>query len=477
MTHITRRQVLAALATAPTAVALSAASSPARASGSARRAAQVGRSARNFAPEPLDAIVTRWDRDPWSRGSYSALPVGASPAARRVLGQTVIGRRLAFAGEFTSADYPATTQGAYLSGRRAAKLLLRSVQPSSAIVIGAGLAGAAAAQALAADGVRVTVIEARDRIGGRLATDSAWGAPVELGAAWIHGVRGNPIVPLAQASGLSLVPCDYEDDTIHAMQTHRYSPDAARQLARLETLLGALEEDGDVGLNLSVQAWLRQRGWSATAVNAWAEEVTIAQEFGLDATALSARALGEGAWLRGGDDLVAGGYQRIVAQLLDDLQVRLALPVRDVQVESTGVLVNTSTERLRAEAVVIAVPLALLQAGLPTITPLPRPVRTAVRSLTTGNLEKVILRFAEQWWPNTRMLGVVDTENSSRGDPATLRWTEFLSITDVIGTPAIVAFAGGQAATSRPVDDTVCAAEAYAKLVSGFAGGAFSRST
>jgi monoamine oxidase len=53
-------------------------------------------------------------------GSYSYIPVGVSPADRQTLAQPV-GRRLFFAGEATSGEYPATVHGAYLSGVREAK--------------------------------------------------------------------------------------------------------------------------------------------------------------------------------------------------------------------------------------------------------------------------------------------------------------------------------------------------------------------
>ena len=57
------------------------------------------------------------------------------------------------------------------------------------IILGAGAAGLAAAQVLSAKGYSILILEARDRIGGRILTlrDPAFGAPVELGAEFIHG--------------------------------------------------------------------------------------------------------------------------------------------------------------------------------------------------------------------------------------------------------------------------------------------------
>lgn len=62
----------------------------------------------------------------------------------------------------------------------------------SLLIVGAGMAGLSAARSLADAGWRVRVIEARDRIGGRVYTNRDWGVPLEMGASWIHGTTDNP---------------------------------------------------------------------------------------------------------------------------------------------------------------------------------------------------------------------------------------------------------------------------------------------
>ncbi len=73
-------------------------------------------------------------------------------------------------------------------------------------MIGAGIAGLAAARRLHDEGVRVTVLEARDGVGGRVRSHrTAGGATFDLGASWIHGVKGNPIAALARDLGIPTV--------------------------------------------------------------------------------------------------------------------------------------------------------------------------------------------------------------------------------------------------------------------------------
>jgi monoamine oxidase len=70
-------------------------------------------------------------------------------------------------------------------------------------VIGAGIAGLAAAKYFKDRGVEVVVIEAQGKVGGRLCTDRSLGIAFDEGASWIHGPNRNPITPLADLAGVT----------------------------------------------------------------------------------------------------------------------------------------------------------------------------------------------------------------------------------------------------------------------------------
>src|SRR5215813_7460645 len=78
-------------------------------------------------------------------------------------------------------------------------------RPERVVVVGAGMAGLVAARLLHDSGFAVTVLEARDRLGGRTWTDDSLGAPLDLGGSWVHGVEGNPLTLWCDKLGVRLV--------------------------------------------------------------------------------------------------------------------------------------------------------------------------------------------------------------------------------------------------------------------------------
>ena len=79
-----------------------------------------------------------------------------------------------------------------------------SIQPDF-LVVGAGVAGIAAARALQARGLSCLVLEAKDRIGGRAYTDATG---FDHGASWLHQANDNPLTGFAEALGFETVDHD-----------------------------------------------------------------------------------------------------------------------------------------------------------------------------------------------------------------------------------------------------------------------------
>lgn len=421
------------------------------------------RPATGSASMPNASVITRWDTDPWALGSYSAIPTGTSADVRSTLADLVIDDRIVLAGEYTATDFPSTVHGAYNSGRRAADVLIDRVgSTATVLVVGAGMAGLAAAQALRDAGCTVVVAEARDRIGGRIWTDTSWGYPLELGAAWLHGVGNNPVVALAEEAGLTLVPTDFDDAQVHSYLT---GDDDAEAAAAAEELVSDVETlaESEQPPSASVADALAELGWRADSPDRrFAASTEVVQEYGLDLDALGAQALTEGEEYRGGDSLVAGGFIEVPRLLAAGLEVRLGTAVAELSLDGVGVRATLSNGGdVTADAAVVAVPVAMLQRGQPKLA-LPDVASRALAGLATGNLEKAFLRYSDPWWPQVQVLQVSRT-------PAD-RWTEFYDLQALVAEPVLVGFAGGRAATTRPSDDAACAREAADAMLAGYGG-------
>lgn len=151
-------------------------------------------------PRLIASAVSRWWDDPYARGAWSLLRPGSTPDTRATLGRP-IGHRLIIAGEATHPQQAGMVHGAFEEGQRAARWV-REMGHHSAIVIGAGAAGIGAARMLAETGITPIVIEARERIGGRVRTTHLDGTTAELGANWLQQASRNPLVNIASAAGL-----------------------------------------------------------------------------------------------------------------------------------------------------------------------------------------------------------------------------------------------------------------------------------
>ena len=390
-------------------------------------------------PEPLAMIRTSWSADPWARGSYSYLPVGAQPALRAALAQPIDGR-LFIAGEATSGTAPATVHGALASGRRAADEVAAVADTKEVVaVLGAGMAGLAAARALLDEGYSVVVFEARDRIGGRVATvrSDAWPIPVELGASWVHDIAASDLATQLHNLAIDTAKFDYDDDT--TLFTGGLTQASLATAAKaVET---AIEWANDAEADLSIAAAVTASGAKVDplALN-HVDEVELASEYGANADELSAW-WGTEEGTDGDDLLVLGGYGGLADHLAVGLDIRLNTAVTAVSRHGAGVeLTLARGTPFACDRVVITVPLAVLAAGdISFNPPLPSTHRAAIDGMGTGLLDKVWFVFPEQFWSNTSLMW---TRVDEPGTP----FREWYNLAPLTGKPVLLALHGGRTA-------------------------------
>lgn len=409
--------------------------------------------------EPSAYVRTRWAADPWARGAYSYLPVGATPEDRVRL-RRPLADRVFFAGEHTDSDHPATVHGAAASGARAAEEVVGAAGAGERVlVVGAGMAGLTAARDLREAGLDVAVLEARYRIAGRVDSvdDATWPVVVERGANWVHDVDASDLDERLAALGVEAPPFAYTpavlDGDRRSDRPERLPAPAARAVAEAERWANRQERDRSLGAALDDSG--AAEGVDPAVLAAYAE-AEVAGEYGASLDELSAwwgRAEGSS----GDDLLVTGGYGALADDLARGGRVRTGTPVDAVEWSDRGVtLITRGGEALAADRVIVTVPLGVLQAGDVTFDPpLPEANQRGLDALAMGLLDKLWLRFDEPFWST-------DAEYWTRvggGDPA-FAWA---NLRPFGGGAVLVGFLGGPTArawTDRSDADLVAAARA-----------------
>lgn len=341
------------------------------------------------------------------------------------------------------------------------------------IVIGAGVAGLTAARLIAAEGQRVVVLEARDRIGGRVVTDRTGGVVTDLGASWIHGVHDSPVAAAAAAFGMPMVehtvgsyqpggrPIAYFDPAGERMTdaaARRFTGDIHALDATLEGVVAASRADESYR-DVTERALARQ-GWDADRAQRVREflEHRTEEQYGAWIDDLAAHGLDDDT-VEGDEVVFPEGYDRLPAALAEGLDIRLGHVVSRVRWGTGGVQVSTSRGEHAADCAVVTVPVGVLQSGgLAIEPPLPEPVAGALSRLTMNAFEKVFLRFPRRFWED----GVYAIRQQG---PEGRWWHSWYDLTALDGTPTLLTFAAGPAAAAtRDWSDERIAASVLAQL-------------
>jgi monoamine oxidase len=347
-----------------------------------------------------------------------------------------------------------------------ASRLAASVRGKSVIVIGAGLAGLAAARDLATAGAEVTVLEARDRIGGRIWTSRLWpDLPMDLGASWIHRTEGNPLTELADAAGIDRLATSYDSALSLDFAGQEADLTAAYDAAEaiIETARAKAEEESvDPSLMAAIaetEDW--QNADAATrrllrhAING-----SVEAEYGGAWDEVSARYFDETDEFDGPDKFFPGGFDQIAQHLAKGLQIRTGAVVTAVTQGPKGVQVTLANgETLAADHVVVTVPLGVLKAGDIAFDPPLAPERqAAIQTLGMGLLNKCWLRFDRIAWP-------ADVDWIEWVGPQDGYWSQWVSLAQATGAPVLLAFhAGDQAREIEALSDAEMVAQAHDAL-------------
>ncbi len=264
------------------------------------------------------------------------------------------------------------------------------------VVVGAGIAGLSCARALVRQGRTVVVLEARNRIGGRIWTLYAPDQPpLELGAQVIHGDRAATWAVLHEA-GLVAAPQPLIANLLFQIGGQAYP---VGEVLRTRVLPPWTAEQmlAQVAVDRSVREVLGAQGVSGlglTLAEEWLSQSWCADP--ADLSVLGIRQIHQAREEGSGEFIVAAGYDRLPAYLAQGLDIRLHSPVTRIHWGADKVTVVTDQASWQARAAVLTVPPPVIAAGgIMFDPPLPAPKMAAARAIPLGDAMVVVAHLAD----------------------------------------------------------------------------------
>lgn len=326
------------------------------------------------------------------------------------------------------------------------------------VIIGAGAAGLAAGRRLAESGKHVILVEARDRIGGRIFTrhtgpsaDHA-DVAVELGAEFVHGLPpvSCSLIREAQLSSIELQgkPFYFNDRELEPYDARQRAAFSA--LAGLKAWIAQRAPGSDVSFEEYLQAAAVESGIAERAA-AYVEGFNAADRNLVSAAALVRQQHAEDSVQ--GDRIfhVRSGYDGLPGYLAEQLtragaRILLASPAREIHwtkgaVSVRGRAANGTEFLVEAPQAVITLPLGVLQGNSVAFNPVPGDIARHWNTLLMGRAERISLLFDRRFWDEKAPgLGFL----FAPGDILPTWWTRAPEL-----TPLITGWAAGATTMAR----------------------------
>jgi len=268
----------------------------------------------------------------------------------------------------------------------------RAALPKDAdvVVVGAGAAGIAAARRLAAANVKVAVLEATDRVGGRCQTDlTTFGIPFDRGARWLYAQDSNPVAKLARSVSMEIYAAP-QSQKIRIGRRNARSGEVEDYLATLVRANRAIQDPNRKSDTAALDALPRDlAAWQQTlafalgplAVSKDLQEVSafdLARQEPRDAGAFCRQGLGT-----------------LVAKLADSVPVSLSTPVTRLSWQGRNLEVETAAGRLTPRAVIVTASTSVLTSGAIKFVPdLPKRQLDAASKLALGSYDHIAIELA-----------------------------------------------------------------------------------
>jgi monoamine oxidase len=294
---------------------------------------------------------------------------------------------------------------------------MRQSMPTDVLIIGAGAAGLSSALELSRAGLRVEILEARDRVGGRMFTrlDPTLNHPIELGAEFVHGLTPEIWLP-AQQHNLKVteVEGDLWCSIDGKLQKCNFFAQANKILSAMEDEFADSNKSDESFLDFLARRFPGKdheeaKHWATGYVSGFnaADPGLVSVRWLVDSRRADEQIEGERAFR------IVGGYQKLADIFFRELndrnvQIRLNTIVTNIKWNSGSVKIFASGPQAEmnffASRALITLPLGVLQAtGFVRFEPeLPTIKKAALEKLAMGKVVRVTLCFRERFWQDLR---------------------------------------------------------------------------
>lgn len=333
------------------------------------------------------------------------------------------------------------------------------------IVIGAGTAGLTAASELQKMGKSVLVLEARDRLGGRIFSQKIGHNVYDLGASWIHGIENNPIWSVVQQNQIQTTIFNYNESIYY--QSNGQSFDATEKLVfqqgldyllqqfqeidqpehyhhalhALETWLNGKEflDYIDNQFHLDKNAVIKLQKMLFDFLNLLAEDPCAS-----DLAHLSADFWKNEGFYPGDEVIFPQGYVQVIDSLSKNITILTNKIVQRIDYSQDIIQVLTvDGECFSTSQVIITVPLGVLKKNHIQFLPdLSLQKQQAIQHLGFGTFNKLFVHFDQCFWksPEYEQINNLYIHNQHR-------WLNFLDMSEVYHQPTLLFLFGGASAT------------------------------
>ncbi len=329
------------------------------------------------------------------------------------------------------------------------------------LIIGSGISGLAAAKKLKDKGFTVIVLEAQEKIGGRLRTDRSMGIAFDEGASWIHGPNGNPITKLASQAGANTYLTDDDNLAVFDNNGTGYSDTFLdSQYTQFENALKAVRSAGTK--QQSFQTIFNSLYPTQANNRLWKYMLSAYLEFdtGGDISKLSSKHFYDDEAFSGKDVIVTNGYDKVANLLGQGLDIRLNSSVTEINYNETKSLVKVNGNSIEADYVIVSVPLGVLKNNSIAFKPtLPVSKLSAIQNIQMGNVNKFLFIWGKPFWDkNIQYIGYTP---ETKG-----KFNYFMNMMKFLPTTnGLMTFAFGDYATfTETMSDTQIISDVMAQL-------------